>query len=71
VVWSCRHLLELFNPSKSIDGRGIRLTTIERPISGPSVSHSELPKSLAVLFEIRSHNSPASRLHADDPETAL
>jgi hypothetical protein len=28
-------------------------TTIERPVSGPSLSHSELPKSLAVQFEIR------------------
>jgi len=28
-------------------------TSIERPISGPSLSHSELPKSLTVLFEIR------------------
>ena len=28
-------------------------TTMEKPISGPSLSHSVLPKSLAVLFEIR------------------
>ena len=28
-------------------------TTMGSPSSGPSLSHSELPKSLAVLFEIR------------------
>ena len=28
-------------------------TSIERPISGPSLSHSQLPKSLAILSEIR------------------
>jgi len=28
-------------------------TTMGSPNSGPSVSHSELPKSLTVLFEIR------------------
>ena len=28
-------------------------TSIERPISGPSLSHSLLPKSLAILSEIR------------------
>ena len=29
-------------------------TTMGNPSSGPSLSHSELPKSLTVLFEIRS-----------------
>jgi hypothetical protein len=28
-------------------------SSIERPISGPSLSHSQLPKSLAILSEIR------------------
>jgi hypothetical protein len=28
-------------------------TSIEKPISGPGLSHSQLPKSLAILSEIR------------------
>jgi hypothetical protein len=37
----------------SVGTRSTRIAVDKRPSSGPNFSHSELPKSLTVLFEIR------------------